>query len=108
MNREERECTIGCTDVEDGWHVYVDTPSRFASRLQGMARAWGVVPHRLGQGVEFVLPFEALRFAKPRRLTEPQRAQLTAARAARKSNHSGPAGVGGPSPTDARSAWDGP
>lgn len=77
MIRDEREVILGCTDAEDAWRVYVDTPSRFARHLAALARAWGVTPRRCGAGVEVELPLRAVRFVKP-----PSARQVASARRA--------------------------
>lgn len=69
----ERECILGCADDEHHWRVYVDVPSRSAKQIQALARSWGVEPRRLGAGVEFELPLQAVRLTRPRRTSERQR-----------------------------------
>lgn len=69
----ERECILGCADDEHHWRVYLDVPSRFAKQLQALARSWGVAPRRLGAGVEFELPLQAVRLTRPRRTSDRQR-----------------------------------
>lgn len=61
----ECEAIIGGTNADKGWGVYVDEHHRFFRLLVGLACAWGVEPRRLGSGVEFELPWRALRLAKP-------------------------------------------
>jgi hypothetical protein len=73
LTAEERECIIGATDKDNAWRVYMDTSSRFARRLLETARAWNIEPQRCGSGVEFELPFRAIRFSRPRQTTARQR-----------------------------------
>lgn len=83
----EREFLIGATDDDPFCRIYVDAPSRLARKLLSLAQAWGATPQRLGDGFQFELPLRAIRFARPRQLTEAQLAQrrraATASRTAR-------------------------
>jgi hypothetical protein len=90
---EECECIIGTTDAEEAWRVYVDTPSRFARRLLGLAERWRVTPKPAGAGIEFTLPLRAIRFASPRRMSDLRKVQLARARTARGKALSGAGGL---------------
>lgn len=65
LTAAEREVIISATDTDQNWHLYVDEEHRFFRLLVGLARAWGVEPRSLGRGVEFELPWRALRPARP-------------------------------------------
>jgi hypothetical protein len=65
LTSSECEVILSATNADKGWHVYVDEGHRFFRLLVGLARAWGVEPRRLGSGVEFELPWRALRPASP-------------------------------------------
>jgi hypothetical protein len=78
MYREELEVNIGITESEDAWRVYASSPrwirffTKFAEETGGQ-----VMP--LPGGCKFLIPVEALRFAKRQRrtLTDDQRAALS-------------------------------
>jgi hypothetical protein len=74
LTSAEREVVLNFNDEEGHWHAFTDS-SRLARRLLAVAARWGVTPQKLGEGYEFELPPEAIRFAAPRRLSEAERRQ---------------------------------
>lgn len=66
LTAEEREVIVTYNDAEKAWRVYSDSATMRGAILR-LARKVGATVERIGEGVEFISPADALRLTAKRR-----------------------------------------